>query len=151
MKKVVAIVAAGALALTLAGCGGGGSASAPAAQDQPKQEEKKAPLDLTGSWKQTNPNDPESYQEATIEGNAITVNWVSNGGDTKSLYWAGTYVAPTDPTDSYTWDSANDKEQTSKALLAAGGDTKTFTYDKGVLSYEASAMGTTTTVKMEQV
>ena len=36
------------------------------------------------------------------------------------------------------------------ALLASGDETKTFTYENGILSYEASALGTTTTVKMER-
>lgn len=36
------------------------------------------------------------------------------------------------------------------ALLASGDDTKDFTFKDGVISYEASAMGTTTTVKLEK-
>ena len=141
MKRIVGKVAvvgcAGALALTLAGCVSpekpeSGSDQPTTAQEQPKQEEK------------------DSYQVATISGDTITINWVSNGGDTKSLYWAGSYVAPTEATDSYSWESANDTEQTDKAMLASSDATKAFKYENGVLSYEASAMGTTTTVKMER-
>lgn len=85
-----------------------------------------------------------------IDDGAITINWVSNGGDTKSLYWAGTYEAPTSDTESYSWVSENDTSQTDKAPLASTAETKDFKYDNGVLSYEATAMGTTTTVKMER-
>ena len=103
MKRIVGKVAvvgcAGALALTLAGCGPpekpeGGSDQPTTAQEQTKQEEKAQPLDLTGEWTQSNKNSEDSYQIATISGETITINWVSNGGDTKSLYWAGSYVAP---------------------------------------------------------
>lgn len=159
MKKIVgriiAVGCAGALTLALAGCG----SSEPkvtepdqptTAQEQPKQEEKAQPLDLTGEWTQSNKNSEDSYQVATISGDTITINWVSNGGDTESLYWAGSYVAPTEATDSYSWESANDTEQTDKAMLASSDATKAFKYENGVLSYEASAMGTTTTVKMER-
>lgn len=138
---------AGAAALTLAGCGGtqeesdAGSAAAP----EPKPE----PLDLTGTW--IAPGESEdSWQEAVIDGSTITVYWVSDNGDTKSLYWAGTYTAPEDAAETYSWDSANDHEQTDTALLASGDDTKTFTYENGQLSWEVSALGTTTTARAER-
>ena len=71
--------------------------------------------------------------------------------DTKALYWAGTFVAPETADEPYTWDSENDKEKTDMALLASGDDTKTFTYENGQLSYDASMMGVTQTVKLEKV
>lgn len=153
--KIIAVGCASVLALALAGCGSSeqpadGSGQPAATQEQPKQEEKAQPLDLTGEWTQSNKNSEDSYQVATISGDTITINWVSNGGDTKSLYWAGSYVAPTEATDSYSWESSNDTEQTDKAMLASSDATKAFKYENGVLSYEASAMGTTTTVKMER-
>ena len=76
MKRIVGKVAvvgcAGALALTLAGCGSpekpeGGSDQPTTAQEQPKQEEKAQPLDLTGEWTQSNKNSEDSYQIATEE------------------------------------------------------------------------------------
>ena len=153
--KIIAVGCASVLALALAGCGSSeqpadGSGQPAATQEQPKQEEKAQPLDLTGEWTQSNKNSEDSYQVATISGDTITINWVSNGGDTKALYWAGSYVAPTEATDSYSWESSNDTEQTDKAMLASSDATKAFKYENGVLSYEASAMGTTTTVKMER-
>lgn len=108
------------------------------------------PADLTGEWKQANSNSEESWQSANIEGETITIYWVSDRGDTKSLYWAGTYVAPTTPGEPYSWDSVNDHSQTDTALLASGDDVKTMTYENGQLSYSASALGTTTTVRLEK-
>lgn len=35
-------------------------------------------------------------------------------------------------------------------MLALSDDTKAMTYKKGVLSYQASALGTTTTIKLEK-
>lgn len=106
-------------------------------------------LSLYGEWKQTNSNDENSYQEATIsENGTIVINWVTD--DEKALYWAGTFDAPSEATKTYSWTSINDKSQTDNALLASSDDTKDFKYDNGVLSYEASAMGVTKTIKMKR-
>lgn len=147
--KMITAVAACAIALTA--CGGGTESAAPSsgAQAESQSEEaEEAATDLTGTWRQTNGSE-DSYQEAAISGDTVEIYWVSNGGDTKSLYWAGTYEAPTSA-GAYSWDSVNNHEKTDSSLLASGDDTKTFTYEDGVLSYSASAMGTTTTVKMEK-
>ena len=111
--------------------------------------EKQIP-DLTGEWKQVNSKSVDSYQSATITGDTIEIYWVSDNGDTKSLYWAGSFVAPTTADEPYSWDSENDHSKTESAMLASTADTKTMTYQNGVLSYEASAMGTTTIVKLEK-
>lgn len=111
---------------------------------------EKQPADLTGEWKQINSNSEDSYQIATIGEDTIEVYWVSESDDSKSLYWAGTYVAPTDTNEPYSWDSENDKEKTSSAMLASGDDTKTFKYENDQISYEVSALGTTKTVKLEK-
>lgn len=106
------------------------------------------PPDLTGEWKQTNSNSDESWQSATITADTIEVYWVTDNGDTKSLYWAGTFIAPTESGNPYSWDSENDHEKTDLALLASGDNTKYFTYDDGELSYSVTAMGTTMTVRL---
>lgn len=106
------------------------------------------PLDLTGDWTQRNSESPDSYQTATIAGDTIVVNWVSP--DSTALYWAGSYVAPGSDQISYSWDSTNDVAQTENALLASDAPTKAFAYDAGVLSYELSALGVTTTVELER-
>lgn len=148
MKKFVKVMAVCmTVAALFAGCGDGEKADATDQQATTQQTE--AVPDLNGEWKQTN-GDENNYQSATIANGTIEIYWVDEEDDSKSLYWAGTYVAPTDASDPYTWDSENDHDKTDSSLLASGDDTKTFTYSDGVLSYEASALGTTKTIKMER-
>lgn len=111
-------------------------------------KKEKEPTDLTGTWKSKD-NDG-SYQEAIISEDYIEINWVSDGGDTKSLYWAGSYTAPTEYVEEYSWTSTNDQEKTSSALLASPDETKEFSYKAGKISYEASMLGTTTTMFLEK-
>lgn len=108
------------------------------------------PPDLTGTWKQSNSETEDAYQEAVISGDTIEIYWVSNGGDTKALYWAGSYAAPVDATEPYSWDSKNDTEKTATALMASSDDTKTITYEKQELSYSVSALGMTTKVRLQK-
>lgn len=102
--------------------------------------------DLSGTWQSEN-NDG-SYQEAVISGDTIEINWITDDGKTKSIYWIGTYTAPTEIVDTYEWTSERDKEKTDSALLASTDDTKVISYSNGKLSYEVSAMGTTTTLEL---
>lgn len=106
-----------------------------------------ATSDLTGDWKQTNSDSHDSWQEAVIIGDTIEIHWVFDGGSTKSLYWAGSYAAPTTPVTSYVWESKNDHSKTDHSVLASPADTKTFTYANGVLSWPASALGTDMVIK----
>lgn len=140
-KTTLSFAAAALLTLGLAGCSAGATGTAAAPADEP--------ADLVGEWEQSNKNSEDSYQSATITADTITVYWVTDGGDTTSLYWAGTYDAPTEPGD-FSWDSVNDTEQTDVALLASGDETKTFTYEGDTISYEVSAMGVTTTVELSR-
>ncbi len=146
MKKLVALTMAVIMVLGLCACGGTTAESGSTQAADPA-----SPPDLTGEWKQVNSNSDDAWQAATITGDTIIINWVSDNGDTKSLYWAGSFVAPTTADEPYSWDSENDKEQTGHALLASGDDFKTITYADGQLSYEASALGTTMTIRMEKV
>lgn len=151
MKKLFCVLLSGLMCLSLAGCGGsesGGDASQ--AGDDQAQEEAATPPDLTGEWKQVNNESEDSWQAATITADSMEVYWVSDNGETKSLYWAGTFTAPETADEPYTWDSANDTEKTSSALLASGAETKTFTYQDNQISYEVTALGVTTTVKLEK-
>lgn len=146
MKKVVTILLCVALLTTMViGC----SSAKTSSRDGSNTEEKQIP-DLTGEWKQENSKSDDSYQAATITGDTITIYWVSDNGDTKSLYWAGSFIAPTTAEEPYLWDSKNDHSKTDTSLLASSDDTKTMTYENGILSYEASAMGTTMTIKLKK-
>ena len=108
------------------------------------------PLDLTGEWKQTNSNSADTYQAATITGEQITVDWVTASDSTKAVYWIGSFVAPTEGTESYAWDSQGDVAQMETALMASGDTAKAFTFDNDVLSYDLTAMGATMTVEMSR-
>ena len=69
------------------------------------------------------------------------------GTDTKSLYWKGTYQAPAAAGD-WKWTSQDDTETMASALLASQDATKDFTYTKADgVSWETTAVGTTTVVK----
>lgn len=140
MKKILCIALCALTVFALAACDS-------KAGGTDKDEGKQPPV-LTGTWKQTNSESDDSYQEATITDSTIEVYWVAD--DTKALYWAGSFTAPTKADEPYTWDSANDTEKTSSALLASGDATKTFTYKDGTLSYEVTAMGVTKTVTMKK-
>lgn len=111
---------------------------------------KKAIPDLKGDWKQDNSKSDDSYQTATINGDTIEIYWVSDKGNKKSLYWAGSFEAPTTADEPYSWTSKNDHNKTKASLMASNDDTKKITYQNGEISYEASAMGTTTTVKLKK-
>ena len=109
------------------------------------------PPDLTGEWKQVNSNDDGSYQVATIGESTIEIYWYTESDETTALYWAGTFVAPETAEKTYSWDSENDTARTDTALFASADETKTFTYSKGQISYDATAFGMTQTIKLEKV
>ena len=146
-KKIVTLFLTAVLCAFATSCGN--NASEPKSNDTTAKEEVKEPTDLTGTW--ASEENDGSYQEAIITENTIEVNWVSDGGKTKSIYWIGSYDAPTDSTDKYTWSSERDKEKTDSALLASQDDTKSFTYEDKKISYEVSVMGTTSTMELSQV
>ena len=144
MKKILMTLGCLFIAITLTACG-------EKATESQETQESNEPLNLYGTWTQTNSNSATSYQEAIIsEDGTITINWIDEEDDSKALYWAGSFEAPTTSDDTYSWTSTNDKEQTETALLASGDDTKDFKYENGVISYEASALGSTMTIELER-
>ena len=147
--KAIAVTAVVAFVFGLGACGNVGGSTAAAkdgssqSQTRPKKVEK--PADLTGTWKQTNPNSQDSWMEATIANGTIEIDWVTQ--DSRSLYWKGTYEAPTKAGD-WKWTSQGDTAAMEQSLLASQDTTKDFTYTKADgISWQASAMGVTTTVK----
>jgi len=147
MKKLVVPIAI-AVALVVSGCTGASTATSGSSQsEQPAEVAAEVP-DLVGDWKQTNSESEDSYQQATITADTISVDWVSDGGETTSIYWVGTFEAPTDSTEPYVWSSVRDEEATDSAMLASGDDAKEFTFEGDVISYKLTALGTTVTVKL---
>ena len=147
-KKVLTLMLVLAVGTMLSACGESKESNNKGEENTETVEKEKEPTDLTGTWKSED-NDG-SYQEAVISADYIEINWVSDGGNTKSLYWAGSYAAPTEYVEEYSWTSTNDQEKTSSALLASSDETKEFSYEEGKISYEASALGTTTTMYLEK-
>lgn len=146
MKYLVAAPALGiGLALALAGCAVSSESSAPESKSEVVAEK---PAVLTGEWKQANSETPDNYQTATIGEDSMEVYWVSDGGSTKALYWAGSYTPPT-ATGKHVWTSNNDTSKTESSLLASSSPTKEFTFDNGVISYEVTALGITTVVELK--
>jgi hypothetical protein len=145
-----------AVGMALAACSGGGSGASDNGGSSNTQASKTAqaappsptPVSLDGKWKQTNSKSTDSWQAATISGSTIEINWITDKGDTRSLYWVGSVAPPATPGDTFTWTSDKDTSKTAHALLASSDATKVFTYDHGVISYSASILGTTTTVKL---
>lgn len=156
-RKVICAITVLCLSMGITACGSTDSqettstSTTTTTETQTEQEEPPQIPNLIGQWEQTNKSEEADamYQTASITENTITVNWVSS--DSSYLYWAGTFVAPQTADEPYSWDSENDTEQTSTALLASGDDTKTFTYENNQISYEVSAMGSTQTVILEKV
>lgn len=148
MKRgIAALVAVAALSVGLSACGGTGSAGAQDGSGQQKTVETPKPDDLTGTWKQTNGNDKDHYQQATVTADKIEINWISP--DSTSLYWSGSFTAPTKAGD-YSWTSKGDKQKMASSLLASQAESKDFKYTNGEITYSASALGTTTTVRLKK-
>lgn len=153
MKRVFAAFFAATLSIFLVACGNAPASSTssessvistPTPTIEPTPE---AIPDLTGVWKQVEAN--ESYQQAIITNDTIEITW--EGDNTSSLYWAGSFDPPTKADEPYVWESQNDYSRTENAILASGDETKAFTYEGGYISYEVSAFGTTTTLKIEKI
>lgn len=154
-KKPIATAIAAILALGLGACGNTNSAPASSTtgstQSQTAQptetESAEQPANLIGTWKQTNSNSADTWMEAEITADTITIQWVSDNGDTKSLYWKGTYTAP-DKAGDWKWTSQGDTAAMQASLLGSQDATKDFTYtETDGVSWETTAMGTTVTVK----
>ncbi len=141
MKKILSAILAGVMILNLSACSGDNNTSSSDGSD--KHNSLDSP-DLSGQWKQVNSNSEDSYQGAIIQDDVIEIYWVSNGGDTRSLYWSGTFDAPDTTDEPYVWESENNKARTSSSIMSSSDDTKTFTYEDGQITYSSSIMGTTT-------
>lgn len=145
MKRFLGVMLAVVLFISTAACGG--SSDNNTAPPDPTA----GPPDLSGQWKQVNNESEDSYQGAIISGDKIEIYWVSNNGDTRSLYWAGSFDAPDTEDEPYYWNSRNNTAKTSGSMLASGDRSKRFTYEDEQISYSATIMGSTTKVRLEKM
>lgn len=130
----------------LSACGESATSSSDTSNQITNEKKIEQPADLTGTWKQVN-GEKDHYQEATITADSIEINWIAP--DTKSLYWSGSYTAPTKAGD-FSWTSTGDTEKMKASLLGSQDPTKDFKYSNGEITYQSSAMGTTTTIRLKK-
>ena len=107
-------------------------------------------LDLTGQWKQINSETEDSFYGAVIDDGKIELHRVSDGGGTRYLYWAGSYVPPDTVEESYSWTSQVGGRRTDKGAIAASEGTKVFTYENGQISCLVRNDGEEATILMEK-
>lgn len=153
MKRILAVAFSVILSISLVACGStpessevveSSTTSTPAPTTEPTPE---TVPDLTGVWKQTDADD--SYQKAIITSDTIEITWETE--NSSSLYWAGSFDPPTTAEEPYVWESKNNHALTDPALLASEDESKIFTYEDGYISYEVSALGITSTLKIEKI
>ena len=145
MKKNIAILAVFA-AIMLVGCT---QTTTDAPSNDNTVTDAAVVADLNGEWIEQGCEGKDTYMTCTVTDGVIDVYWCMDGGESKALYWAGTASNPTEPGD-FAWDSINDTERTSSALLASSAESKTFEYHAAddEITYEQTAMGVTTIVHL---
>ncbi|WJY00379.1 hypothetical protein [Curtobacterium sp. 458] len=157
MKRLIAPIALAAV-LVLAGCSATNTADASAGKTStPTKAAASTPTpdpvvipDLTGNWKQNNSASDDGWMTAAISDNTITANFVTDNGDTTSLFWVGTFTPPTDDKSPYTWTSTRDTAATDSALLASTDPSKDFIYEDGEISFPVSIAGSSATVRLSK-
>ena len=161
-KKLVALILIGSTALSFTACGNSSDSSkgtkesskkTEASTETPKEEaneEVKEPVVLTGKWEYK--DDDGTWMQADITEDTITINWIMDEGNTTAVYWVGTYTAPTEYSEEYTWTSTRDKEATDSALLASLDDTKEFSYSDSnkQITYQVTVSGITKTIALSE-
>ncbi|MFT8705370.1 hypothetical protein [Bifidobacterium aquikefiricola] len=150
--KLIAVMVSLVAVLALSACGSTPDTSTaqgtPDTTSPSSSIEPAAPLDLTGTWASKSDDASDTTMQATVKDSTIEINWVTP--DSTSLYWTGSYEAPTEATDTYSWTSQGDTETMSSALLASQDSTKDFTYENGELTFETSALGATKTIRLHR-
>lgn len=137
-KKILALVLLGSM-LLIAGCGNSGSETTSAESENVPVET----LDLEGSWI-AETQGGGYYLAGFIKGDLIELHWVSSYDQNGSVYWAGSYDAPKDDPDTYTWESERDDDIMATTAYGSSDETRTFTYADGKLTLEGSATGAET-------
>lgn len=139
MRKILALLAAIVSISFLASCVHAHGASS-----------NKNPTTLVGEWHQVDSN-PDGWFTASISGESIQVDL--HGRDSRSIFWMGSFDTSHRPTGKFKVVSIPDPDAryTMKhSLMASNESKKTFTYDNGEISFEFSALGSSTIVHMRQ-
>lgn len=130
-----------AMMIFAAGCGSNSNnASSASAESESSQQQA---LDLQGSWV-AEVQGSDYYLAGFIEGDLIELHWVSSYDQNGSVYWAGTYLAPKDQPETYTWESVRDEAIMSTSAYCSVDASRSFTYADGKLTLAGSATGAET-------
>lgn len=140
VKKLLTVMLGILLVLSLTAC---------RSDAEPEETPAPQPPDLTGQWCQVNNETEDSYYGAIISDEQIEIYWVSNNGNTRSLYWAGSFVAPDTADEPYSWESQKDTESASTTMLDSTENTKGFTYTDNKIVFSAST-GSSKNVRLEK-
>lgn len=138
-KKILAMALVGAM-LLLAGCGSGGDTSSASAESENAPAET---LNLEGSWI-AEVQGSDYYLAGFIKDNLIELHWVSSYDQNGSVYWAGSYKAPKDKPDTYTWESTRNDAIMNTSAYASVDASRSFTYADGKLTLAGSSTGAET-------
>ena len=138
-KKLLAVALIGAL-LLLAGCGSNGETSSASAESESAPVET---LNLEGSWI-AEVQGSGYYLAGFIKDNLIELHWVSSYDQNGSVYWAGSYKAPKDKPDTYTWESTRNDPIMNTSAYASVDASRSFTYADGKLTLAGSSTGVET-------
>lgn len=159
MKRSLSILAF-ASTLILTGCGG--AADSDNATDAGSDATAPQIPELTGEWLQSNSESEEAFISATITDDTVSVDWTMTATDDMAIldddgdgfisfvYWEGSFTAPTDATEPYSWTSQADASVLDTALLGSMDDSKDFTYEEGVLHFTGMFQGEVFEAELEQ-
>ena len=87
---------------------------------------------------------------ATVADGVMRVDWVLGSQDITTPFWIGTFDAPSDAEEPYTWTSQRDVAATESALLASSEDAKDFTFSNSVISYTVTIQDESATVELRR-
>lgn len=111
----------------------------------PGASASKNPVSLVGEWYQINHN-PDSWMTASISGESIQVDFRSS--DYRSIFWMGSFDTRLKQSGKFKIVSLGDQDAMRWQIAASTEKQKTFTYDHGILSFEFSVLGSSTTIHM---
>lgn len=107
------------------------------------------PMQIEGLWKSAESNG--GWLEATVSARDIEVQFVLENGNTRALYWRGSFALPEPGTNTFSYESKRDDALMERALFASQSETKKFTVENGFLRFEVTVQGVTKSFELTRV